>query len=69
LIKEQQQQILDEFERIHITRATNNSKAGVYKKMIQVLSEVLIVTGTRLQKHYHPSLRPALSGHNARPKE
>ena len=64
LIKERQQQILDEFERIHIARDANNSKAGIIKKMTLRLREVLIAMGTRLKKHRRPSAKPPLSEHD-----
>jgi len=53
-IKERQQQISDEFERIHIARAANNSKAGISKRMILRLRDVLIAMGTCLKKHCRP---------------
>ena len=55
LIKERQQQILDEFARIHIARAANNSKTGIFNKMILRLKDVLVAMGTRLKKHRRPS--------------
>ena len=61
LIKERQQQILDEFERIHIARAANNSKAGIIKKMILRLRKGLIAMGTLFKKHRHPSAKLASS--------
>ena len=64
LIKEQQQQILDDFKRIQISRAVNNHKVGIFKKFILGLSEVLIAMGIRLQKRYRPSIKPAISGHD-----
>lgn len=63
LIKERQQQILDDFRRIQISRAVNNHKVGIFKKFILGLSEVLIAMGIRLQKRYCPSIKPAISGH------
>jgi len=63
LIKERQQQILDDFKRIQISRAANNHKVGIFKKFVLGLSEVLIAMGTCLQKHYRPSILPAISGH------
>ena len=63
LIKERQQQILDEFKRIQISRAVNNHKVAILKKIILGLSEVLIAMGTCLQKRYRPSIQPAISGH------
>ncbi len=64
LIKEQQQQILDDFKRIQISRTVNNHKVAIFKKFILGLSEVLIAMGIRLQKRYRPSIKPATSGHD-----
>lgn len=65
LIKERQQQILDDFKRIQISRAVNNHKVGIFKKFILGLSEVLIAMGIRLQKRYRPSIKPAISDHDS----
>ena len=61
LIKERQEQILDDFKRIQISRAANNHKVGIFKKFVMGLSEVLIAMGTCLQKRYRPSIKPAIS--------
>ena len=63
LVKERQQQILDDFKRIQISRAVDNHKVRIFKKFILGLSEVLIAIGICLQKRYRPSIRPAISGH------
>ena len=63
LIKERQQQILDEFKQIQMSRVANNHKVATSKKFILGLSEVLIAMGTCLQKRYRPSIKPAISGH------
>jgi len=63
LIKERQQQILDDFKRIQISRVANNHKVGIFKKFILGLGRIFIVIGTRLQKRYRPSIKPAISGH------
>ena len=63
LIKERQQQILDDFKRIQISRVANNHKVGIFKKFVLGLSEVLIAVGTCLQKRYRPSIKPAISDH------
>ena len=57
LIKERQQQILDDFERIQISRAINSHKVGIFKRFILGLSEILIAMGTCLQKRYRPSVK------------
>ena len=49
-VKERQQQISDEFERIHNARAAKKSKAGISRRMLLVLREVVIAMGTRLKK-------------------
>ena len=67
LIKERQQQILDDFKRIQISRAVNSHKAGIFKKFILDLSEVLIGMGTCLQKRVRPSIKPAISDHGFYP--
>jgi len=64
LIKERQQEIEKDFKRIHLSRAARNPGTGIFEKLILGLSEVLIGLGTRLQKHYRPSINPALSGHD-----
>ncbi|MEE4354602.1 MAG: hypothetical protein V2J25_17230 [Desulfatiglans sp.] len=63
LIKERQQQILDDFKRIKISRTVNNHKIEIFKKNILGLSEVLIAIGICLQKRYRPSIKPAINGH------
>ena len=63
LIKERQQQILDDFKRIQISRVANNHKVGIFKKFVLGLSEVLIAMGTCLQKRYRPSIKPSIIGH------
>ena len=63
LIKERQQQILDDFKRIKISRTVNNHKIGIFNKFILGLSEVLIAIGICLQKRYRPSVEPAIGGH------
>jgi len=55
LIKERQQQFLEESGRIRISRAVNNSDTGIFKKSILGLSEVFIAMGTCLQKRYRQS--------------
>jgi len=65
LIKERQQQILDEFVRVHIARAASNSKEGFIKKMILRPREILIAMGTCLKEHRRQSAKPALSEHDA----
>ena len=62
LIKERQQQILDDFKRIQISRVANNHKVGILKKFVLELSEILIAMGTCLQKRYRPSIKPAGHG-------
>ena len=63
LIKERQQQILDDFERIKISGAVNNHKIGIFKNFILGLSKVLIAMGICLQKRYRTSIKPAIGGH------
>ncbi|MDY6793455.1 MAG: hypothetical protein SWH54_19505 [Thermodesulfobacteriota bacterium] len=63
LVKERQQQILDDFKRIKISRAVNNRKVGIFKKFVLGVSRIFIVIGTCLQKRYRPSIKPAISGH------
>ena len=63
LIKERQQQILDDFKRIQISRVANSHKVGIFKKFVLGLSEVLIAMGNCLQKRYRPSIKPAISGY------
>ncbi len=64
LIKERQQEIERDFKRIHLSRAVRNPGPGIFKKLILGLSEVLIALGTRLQKHFRPSVNSTLSGHD-----
>ena len=66
MIKERQQQILDEFKRIQVSRAEHNHSVGILKKFILKLSEVLIAMGTRLQEPYRTSIKPAKKcGHDS----
>ena len=66
LIKERQQQILDESKRIQISRAEYNLSVGIFNKFIMGLSEVLIAMGTRLQERYRTSIKPAKKcGHDS----
>lgn len=50
LIKERQQQISEEFKRIHLSRAGRNPGAGILKKFILGFGEVLFAMGARLKK-------------------
>jgi len=64
LIKERQQEIEKEFQRIHLSRAGRNPGAGILKKFILGFGEVLFAMGARLKKQYRTSIRPALSSHD-----
>lgn len=64
LIKERQQEIEQDLKRIHLSRAVRNPDPGIFKKLILGLGEVLIALGTRLQKHFRPSVNSALRGHD-----
>ena len=55
LIKERQQQILDEIRRNQIFRTNNNLKGGFFNKSILKLSGILI-TIRNLQNSYRPLL-------------
>lgn len=65
LIKERQRQISDEFERIHMARTANRTKAGLLRKMSLRLSEVFIVAKTRSKRHHRPSVTPEVSERDA----
>jgi hypothetical protein len=64
LIKERQQEIERDFKRIHLSQAVRNSGPGIFKKSILGLRNVLIAGGTRLQKHFRPSVNSGISGHD-----
>ena len=55
-VKERQQQILDEFERIHNARAAKQSREGISKRMLLMLRDVVIAMGTRLKKRRQRSV-------------
>ena len=61
LIKERQQQIIDDFKRIQVSRVVNYHKVGIFKKFILRLSKVLIATGNCLQKCFRQFIKPAIS--------
>jgi len=64
LIKERQQEIEKEFQRIHLLRARRRTGVGILKKFILGFGEVLFAMGARLLKRYRPSIRPSLNGHD-----
>jgi|GEM_PF-2558143 len=64
LIRERQQEIERDLKRIHLSQAARKPGLGIIKKLMLGLGEVLIALGTRLQKHFRPSVNSALSGHD-----
>lgn len=64
LIKERQQEIEKDFKRIHLSHAVRNPGPGIFKKLMLGLSKVFVASGIRLQKHFRPSIKSALRGHD-----
>jgi hypothetical protein len=64
LIKEKEQQLLEESKRIQISRAGRNSGVGFLKKFTLGFGEVLLAMGARLKKRYRPSIKLSIRGHD-----
>jgi len=58
LIKERQQQISDEFRRIHLARAKRRSGVGILKKWILRFGQALFALKIRLKKRYRLAVKP-----------
>ncbi len=67
LIKEKEQQLLEESKRIQILRAGRNPGVGFLEKFILGFGEVLFAMGDRIQKRYRPSVKPSIRGHDSCP--
>ena len=65
LIKEKEQQLLEESKRIQILRAGRNSGVGFLKKLTLGFGEVLFAMGASLKKRYRASINPSISGHDS----
>ncbi len=65
LIKEKEQQLLEESKRIQILRAGRNPGVGFLKKFTLGFGEVLLAMGARLKKRYRPSIKPSIKGHDS----
>ena len=64
LIKEKEQQLLEESKRIQILRARRNPGVRFLKKFIQRFGEVLFTIGARLKNRYRASIKPSTSSHD-----
>ena len=68
LMKQRQQELEEEFKRIHLSRAVRNPGMG-FLKLILRFGEFLIVMGARLKKRYRPSIKTASSAHDSCSKQ
>lgn len=62
LMKERQQQISEEFKRIHMSRAGRNPGVGLLKKIYPKIWRGFIAMGDYLKKRYRPSVKPFIRG-------
>ena len=65
LIKEKEQQLLEESKRIQILRAGRHPGVGFLKKITLGFGEVLLAMGARLKKRCRPSINPSIRGHDS----
>ena len=64
LIKEKEQQLLEESKRIQILRDRRNPGVRLLKKFILGFGEVLFALGAGLKNRYRASIKPSTSGHD-----
>ena len=65
LAKERQQQIAEEFKRIHTARAARNSADRMVGKVLLKIRAMLFPVQTRMQNLCRPSMEPALGEYDA----
>jgi hypothetical protein len=64
LIKEKEQQLLEESKRIQILRARRNPGVRFLKNFILKFGEILFALGARFKNRYRASIKPSTSGHD-----
>ena len=65
LMKQRQQELEEEFKRIHLSRAVSNPGIGFLKEVILGFGKVLFAMGARLKNRYCPSIKPSISSHDS----
>ncbi len=65
LIRQRQQELEEEFKRIHLARALRNSDPGILKQFILGFFAIFFPKRTRMQNQYCPTIKPELIGNDS----